>query len=60
MPRWQTQFEWKFAGLEIRLLTPEYYGQMLADAPFFKDIARPDESAAVAIRCVADGAARFA
>lgn len=50
----------EFAGLEIRLLTPEYYGQMLADAPFFKDISLPDESAAVAVRCVADGAARFA
>jgi hypothetical protein len=49
----------EFAGLELRLMTPEYYGQMLADAPFFKDIAPPDQSAAVAIRCLADGASRF-
>ncbi len=49
-----------FAGLETRLMTPEYYGPLLADAPYYMEIAPPDESDAVAVRCVADGAARFA
>ena len=48
-----------FAGLQTRLMCPEYYGALLAHAPYFRAIAAPDESAAVAIRCLADGADRF-
>lgn len=46
-----------FSGLQIRLMTPEYYGQILAHAPYFEGIDPPDQVAAVAVRCMADGAA---
>ncbi len=39
-----------FAGLPAKLMDPDEYGQMLANAHFFTAITVPDETAAVAIR----------
>jgi hypothetical protein len=48
-----------FAGLPTGLMTPDYYEMMLAHAPFFEEIEMPQETAALAIRDVADGAAKY-
>jgi hypothetical protein len=48
-----------FAGLQTGLMTPEYYEMMIAHAPFFEGIELPDEADAVAIRDLADGAAKY-
>lgn len=48
-----------FSGLQTGLMTPEYYEAMLAHAPYFEEIELPEESSAVAIRDVADGAAPY-
>jgi hypothetical protein len=45
-----------FAGLQTRLMTPEYYEGVLAQAPYFRDLSLPDRVEAVGIRCVAGGA----
>jgi hypothetical protein len=41
-----------FTGLEVGLMTPDYYQGVLAETPYFSGIAVPDETEAVAIRCV--------
>ncbi len=45
-----------FAGLQTKLMTPEYYEGVLAEAPYFREISLPDKVEAVGIRCVAGGA----
>jgi hypothetical protein len=40
-----------FAGLQTKLMTPEYYGGMLAETPYFNGVTPPDRTEAVAIRC---------
>ena len=40
-----------FAGLQLKLMTPEYYGNLLEDPAFFDAVAVPDETEAVALRC---------
>ncbi len=41
-----------FGGLQTKLMTPEYYDGLLAQTPHFEGMAHPDETEAVAIRCV--------
>ena len=41
-----------FTGLQVGLMTPDYYQGVLAETPYFSGIAVPDETEAVAIRCV--------
>ncbi len=41
-----------FDLLETKLMTPEYYEGVLAQTPHFEGTAHPDETDAVAIRCV--------
>jgi len=41
-----------FAQLPSKLMTPEFYEGVLVEAPYFNGITRPDETEAVAIRCV--------
>ena len=41
-----------FAQLQTKLMTPGYYEGVLAGTPYFKAVASPDETEAVAIRCV--------
>jgi len=48
-----------FAGLQTRLMTPQYYGPVLAGTPYFARGQVPDAIDAVAIRCAADGADQF-
>ncbi len=45
-----------FAGLQTKLMTPEYYEGVLAQAPFFREMTLPDRIEAVGVRCVAGGA----
>jgi hypothetical protein len=40
-----------FAGLQPRLMTPDFYGDLLEDAYYFDAVAVPDETEAVALRC---------
>jgi len=40
-----------FDGLRPRLMTPEYYGDLLEDAAYFDAVPAPDETDAVAINC---------
>ncbi len=40
-----------FAGLPSKLMTPLVYSTVLSNAGYFADLAIPDETAAVAIRC---------
>jgi len=40
-----------FAQLQTRLMTPEYYGGVLAETPYFNGMTPPDRTEAVAIRC---------
>ena len=39
------------AGLQTKIMTPDYYGDILADTKFFREISAPGEAVAVAIRC---------
>ena len=41
------------AGLQTKLMTPEYYGLLLDDTRFFHGATPPADAAAVAIRCTA-------
>jgi hypothetical protein len=41
-----------FDRLQTKLMTPEYYEGLLAQTPHFEGTAHPDETDAVAIRCV--------
>jgi hypothetical protein len=41
-----------FDRLQTKLMTPEYYEGVLAQTPHFEGTAHPDETDAVAIRCV--------
>ena len=41
-----------FERLQTRLMTPDYYEGVLVEAPFFDGVSRPEETEAVAIRCV--------
>jgi hypothetical protein len=41
-----------FERLQTRLMTPDYYEGVLVEAPFFAGVSRPEETEAVAIRCV--------
>jgi len=43
-----------FAGLRPRLMTPDYYGDLLEDASYFDAVAVPDDTEAVAINCTFD------
>jgi hypothetical protein len=43
-----------FAGLQPRLMTPEFYGNLLEDAAYFDAVAVPDETDAVAVNCTFD------
>jgi hypothetical protein len=45
------------AGLQTRILTPDYYAEVLADTRFFRNVSPPDDTVAVAIHCtMGDGA----
>jgi len=45
-----------FAGLQPKLMTPDYYGDLLATGTYFDAIAIPDETDAVAFRLGMDNA----
>ena len=42
------------AGLQTKIMTPDYYGELLADTKFFRNVTPPDSTVAVGIRCVMD------
>ncbi|MGA2034726.1 MAG: glycoside hydrolase family 2 TIM barrel-domain containing protein [Thermoguttaceae bacterium] len=45
------------AGLQTRIMTPDYYAEVLANTRFFRNTTPPDDTVAVAIHCtMGDGA----
>jgi hypothetical protein len=39
------------AGLRTKIMTPDYYGEVLSDTVFFRDMTTAGDAVAVAIRC---------
>jgi hypothetical protein len=39
------------AGLQTKIMTPDYYGEILAHTAYFREMTAPGDAAAVAIRC---------
>jgi hypothetical protein len=45
------------AGLQTKIMTPDYYAEVLAGARFFRNVTPPDDAVAIAIQCtMGDGA----
>ena len=39
------------AGLQTKIMTPDYYGEILSETKLFRDVTAPGEAVAVAIYC---------
>ena len=42
-------------GLQTKIMTPDYYAEILAKTKFFRNVTPPDDAVAVAIHCTFTG-----